>query len=95
MRKGSLRNVGAQQRALMREVPFLLRVLWVWHGHRLWPLVCTWDLAAAGTMYIRKMFSSRNYRIDWNQKTLHGSCRPEQQPCLKDTCLHLDKPPLE
>lgn len=87
MRKASPRNPGVQQRALVREVPLLLRVLWVLCGHRPRHWDYIWDLAAAGTMCMGKVFSSR--------KTLRRTRRPEHQPCLKDTCIHLDKPPPE
>lgn len=43
---------------LTREVP-LLRVLWVWTSHRQKHWDYSWDLAAAGTRYMGKVFSNR------------------------------------
>lgn len=82
----SLRNPGVQWGALTREVP-LLRMLWVRNGHRPWHWDYVCHLAVAGTMCMGKVFS--------NRKALHGSCSLEQQPCLKDTCIHLERPPPE
>lgn len=76
-----------QWRALVREVPLLLSMLWVCQGHRLRHWDYVWDPAAAGTICMGKVFSSK--------KTLHRSCRPEQQPCPKDTYTHMDRPPPE